>query len=146
MLGNSCSCRVRRTVLLVEDNADHALLVQLAAGRAAPEVEVRIARDGLDALAYLDGKEPYADRSAYPFPDLVLLDLVMPRLDGFAVLERLRGREEMRRVPVVVPTSSVNPNDVQHALRLGAAGFLTKPADLARLGEQLREILARCLA
>lgn len=133
-------------MLVVEDNPDHALLVRIAARKAAPDVDVRIAQDGLDALAYLAGREPYADRSAHPFPGLVLLDLVMPRLDGFGVLEWIRGQEGMGGLPVVVFTSSVNPFDERRALGLGAAAFLTKPADVERLEAQLRETVARWLA
>lgn len=134
-----------RIVLVVEDNPDHALLVRIAAKRAVPELDVRVAGDGLDALAYLDGKAPYADRVAHPFPDLVILDLVMPRLDGFGVLRWIRAQEAMMRLPVVVLTSSVSPRDEARAFELGASGFMTKPADLERLGGQVQEIVARWL-
>ena len=132
-----------RTVLVVEDNQDHALLVQIAVGRAAPHLRVRIVRDGVEAISYLEGSGPHADRGAHPFPDLVLLDLVMPRLDGFRVLEWIRARAAMDRLPVVVLTSSINPRDEARARRLGASDFQTKPSDLSRLGEQVRSLVDR---
>lgn len=132
-----------RTILLVEDNPDHALLVRIAAERADPALDVRVAEDGLDALAYLEGTGPYASREDHPLPHLVILDLAMPRLDGFGVLEWIRGRRELATIPVVVLTSSVNPLDERRALRLGARAFHTKPADVAALGVQVRELVAR---
>lgn len=132
-----------RTILLVEDNPDHALLVRIAAERAEPTLDVRVVVDGLDALAYLEGTGSYADRDAHPLPHLVILDLAMPRLDGFGVLEWVRARRELASIPVVVLTSSANPLDERRALRLGARAFYTKPADLEALGVQVREIVAR---
>lgn len=135
-----------RVVLIVEDNADHALLVRLAAERLGGGLDVRVVPDGLEAIAYLKGEDAYADRVAHPFPGLVLLDLIMPRLDGFGVLEWIQSRRELRSLPVVVLTSSISPTDEVRAHRLGARAFYTKPADLTALGSQVREILARWLA
>lgn len=134
-----------RTVLVVEDNPDHALLVQIAAHRAVPDLDVRIVTDGLDAVAYLEGQAPYEDRRMHPLPGLLILDLKMPRLDGFGVLEWVRARRDDRGPPVVVLTSSVSPQDEKRALQMGASAFHTKPADLERLGDQVRDIVARWL-
>ena len=134
-----------RTVLVVEDNADHAFLVQLAAHKTAPDLDVRIVGDGLEAVAYLEGKAPYDDRRVHPVPDLLILDLKMPRLDGFGVLAWIRARGDINGLPVVVLTSSVSPRDETRALQLGASAFHTKPADLDRLGDQVRDIVARWL-
>lgn len=146
MLGAPPAVTAPRIVLVVEDNADHALLVQLAAHRAVPGLDVRIVPDGLHAVAYLDGKAPYDDRQVHPFPGLLILDLKMPRLDGFGVLEWIRARGDGRGLPVVVLTSSDSPRDQKRALQLGASAFHTKPADLERLGEQVRDIVARWLS
>lgn len=135
----------RTTVLVVEDNADHALLVRLAAERIAPHVDVRIASNGLEGVAYLVGEPPFDDRAAYPFPSLVILDLIMPGLDGFGVLSRVGQDDRLAELPVVVLTSSVNPRDELRALEGGARAFFTKPADMDRLGDTVQEILERWL-
>lgn len=134
-----------RTVLVVEDNPDHALLVRLAAERVDPRLDVRVASDGLEALAYIEGKGEYGDRRLHPPPRLVILDLVMPRLDGFGVLEWIRSRAGMKDLPVVVLTSSISPRDEARARQLGASAFYTKPADLESLGGQVRDIVTRWL-
>lgn len=134
-----------RTILVVEDNVDHAYLVQLAANRADADVAVHVAEDGVEAVSYLSGKPPFDDRTSFPIPDLVILDLIMPRLDGFGVLSWLREHEEFATLPVVVLTSSVNPLDERRALSLGALAFLTKPADVAELGKQVKDIMERWL-
>ena len=131
---------------MVEDNPDHALLVQIAAHRAVPDLDVRIVTDGLDAVAYLEGKAPYDDRGVHPFPGLLILDLKMPRLDGFGVLQWIRASGDGKGLPVVVLTSSDSPRDEKRALQLGASAFHTKPADLERLGDQVRDIVARWLS
>jgi CheY-like chemotaxis protein len=143
MPGRPASDGRGRTILLVEDNADHALLVRMAAERADSDLDVRVVGDGLDALAYLEGTGRYASRDAHPLPHLVILDLAMPHLDGFGVLEWLRGRRELAAIPVVVLTSSANPHDERRAIRLGARAFHTKPADLDALGVQVRELVKR---
>lgn len=133
------------TILVVEDNEDHALLVRLAARRVQSNLDIRIARDGRDAVAYLGGAPPYADRAEHPLPELVILDLVMPNLDGFGVLEWIKGRPALQTLPVVVLTSSVNPKDETRALSAGARAFHTKPASLDELGVEVRHILERWL-
>jgi len=132
-------------VLIVEDNADHAFLLRMAIHRIVPDQAVRIARDGVEAVAYLEGRGPFEDREAYPAPGLVILDLIMPRLDGFGVLEWVRGSEAYRDLPVVVLTSSISPWDEARASRLGASDFQTKPAELDALTDRLRRILGRWL-
>ncbi len=134
------------TVLVVEDNVDHALLVRIAARRACPDLDVRVVQDGETAIAYLAGETPFEDRGAHPFPQLVILDLVMPGIDGFEVLEWIGMRAELRGLPVVTLTSSVNPGDEARALGLGARAFYTKPADLDELGDAVRTMVDRWLA
>ncbi len=130
-----------RTVLVVEDNQDHALLVRIAARRVFPALDVRVAGDGEEGVAYLVGKAPFNERASHPFPHLVLLDLIMPRMGGFRVLEWMAENEMLDRVPVVVLTSSVNPGDEQRSLDLGASAFHTKPADLEELERIVRTVV-----
>ena len=130
---------------MVEDNPDHAVLVQVALQRIDAGIRVRICTDGREAVDLLSGVPPYDDRAAHPLPDLVLVDLIMPRLDGFGVLDWVRQQPDLKRLPVVVLTSSISPLDEARALRLGAAGFFTKPATLDDLEEQVRSIVKRWL-
>lgn len=134
-----------RTVLVVEDNADHALLVRIAAERADPGVDVRVVAKGEDAVAWLAGEAPFEDREAHPLPALVILDLLLPGFGGFEILEWAAGRRELGDVPVVVMSSSVNPGDRERALALGAGGFHSKPPDVVELGETLGRIIRRWL-
>ncbi len=137
-----------RTILVVEDNLDHALLLRLAVRRAFPEIDVRVAGDGQEGVAYLTGDPPFQSRQSHPYPDLVILDLIMPGMDGFGVLEWIRAQEHFPTPPppVVVMTSSVNPGDMARALDLGAKAFHTKPADFEALGQIVRKIVERWTA
>jgi CheY-like chemotaxis protein len=134
---------VRRdaTLLVVEDDQDHALLVRIAARRAFPLLDVRVAGDGREGIAYLAGTPPFQDRVSHPFPDLVLLDLLMPHVDGFEFLAWMGDRNLLDTLPVVVLTSSVNPGDQDRALALGAKAFHSKPASLDILDRIVREIV-----
>lgn len=118
------------TVLLVEDNPDHALLAKLGISRLDEVREVRVAGDGVQALELLEAGPP---------PDLVLLDLKLPRLDGFAVLERLRAHPSLRGVPVVVLSTSPAEVDRARSVALGASAYLRKPLDPGALRTLLRE-------
>lgn len=129
------------TLLVIEDARDHALLVRVAARRALPGLDVRVAGDGREGIAYLSGTPPFQDRRSHPLPDLIILDLLMPEVDGFAVLEWIREQRGAVRAPVVVLTSSENPDHEQRSLDLGARQFYRKPADLESLGEVVRSIV-----
>src|SRR5437867_685752 len=115
------------TVLLAEDDPDDVLLTQIAFERARLANPLAIIRDGEEAIAYLSGQGHFADRVRYPFPILLLLDLKMPKLDGFQVLEWLRSRDNMPHVPVAVMTSSDYDPDISPAYSLGADSYLIKP-------------------
>lgn len=129
------------TLLVIEDARDHALLVRVAARRALPGLDVRVAGDGREGIAYLAGTPPFQDRRSHPVPDLIILDLLMPDLDGFAVLEWLRDHR-LTQVPVVVLTSSENPEHEQRSLELGADAFYRKPDSLDALDGVVRGIVA----
>lgn len=133
------------TVLVVEDNEDHALLVRFAVERADASLDVRHVPDGEAALAYLRGDPPFADREAHPMPGLVILDLLLPGMGGVDVLEEAAGDLHLTAAPIVVLTSSMNPGDRGRALAAGAADYHTKPPDVASLGETVRDILRRWL-
>lgn len=128
--------RDRMTVLLVEDQATDVLLVKRAFSRANSSTVVQTVSDGDAAVAYLLGEGLYADRSRFPFPQLLLLDLKLPRRSGLEVLEWVRKHGHFRRLPAIMLTSSSEMNDVNQAYDLGVNSYLSKPTafeDLIRL-------------
>lgn len=129
------------TLLVIEDARDQAILVGAAARRAHPGLDVRTVNEGLDGISYLAGHTPFEDRRANPTPDLVILDLKMPDVDGFEVLTFIRERLAPAPYPVVVLTASDDPDDEARALQLGAVDVQVKPTDLDSLGSVVREIV-----
>lgn len=126
-----------RDVLLVEDSPDDAVLIQRVNGRGVG-VELHWAHDGGEALKRIFG----ADRARTPWlPRMVLLDLRMPGVPGFDVLESLRGDARTRALPVVVFTSSDEPRDVEECRRLGATAYYRKPDQLDDFDRLVRAIL-----
>jgi CheY-like chemotaxis protein len=114
-------------VLVAEDNEDHLFLTTLALQSAKDaDVEVIGVRDGVEALDFLEG----CMRADGVPPDLVLLDLSMPRRSGLEVLAEIKGDEEMSAIPVVVLTSSDQPADIRSSYELGANSYVTKGGDL----------------
>jgi CheY-like chemotaxis protein len=128
------------TILLVEDNATDALMVQRAFKKAHLLNPVQVVDDGDKAVAYLSGQGVYADREQYPLPVLLLLDLKLPRRSGLEVLEWLRQEEGLKRLPVVVLTSSDDKSDVNRAYDLGANSYLVKPVDFDPLLEMVKTL------
>ena len=116
-----------QTILLAEDDANDVMLIQRAFQKAGLRNVLKIVRDGDAAIKYLRGEGPYADRDQYPLPFLLLLDLKMPGTDGFEVLEWLRDEAQLKRLLVVVLTSSNLQADVDRAYELGANSYLVKP-------------------
>ncbi len=116
-------------ILLVEDDDNDVLLIQRAFQKAGLHQALKVARDGEEAIEYLGGHGPHADREAFPMPFLVLLDLRMPGTDGFEVLRWIRSVAELKRLLVVVLTSSNVQADVDRAYDLGANSYLVKPVE-----------------
>ena len=129
------------TLLVIEDAREHAILVRVAARRALPGLDVRVAGDGREGIAYLAGTPPFQDRRSHPHPSLVILDLIMPEVDGYQVLEWIREQRGPETLPVVVLTSSPDPEAEGRSIALGASGFYRKPDTLDRLGEVVKEIV-----
>lgn len=120
-------------VLLVEDDPSDVFFMRRAwrqVGHAAP---LNTVGDGEQAVAYLSGNAPYSDRSRYPFPTLVLLDLKIPLLPGLDVLRWIRETPCLRDLPVAVLTSSEEPADVARARALGVSDYIVKPTGYAEL-------------
>ena len=108
-------------------------MLKLAAKKCGTPFTLQHAADGNQAIAYLNGAGAYADREEFPFPDLVLLDLRMPRLDGFEVLQWIRDNPATKTLPVVVLAGSSFRADVRRALELGANSYAAKPGKFEEL-------------
>jgi len=126
-MGDGVDMRDVGTILLVEDNINDVLLTQVALKRARLANPLQVVRDGEEAIAYLSGTEPFADRIKYPFPILLLLDLNMPKVNGFEVLDWLRLQPFRSHLPVAISTDSDSGPDVRRAYDLGADSYLIKP-------------------
>lgn len=116
-------------VLLVEDDLNDIFLVKRAFKMARIPNPLQVVTDGLEAIYYLRGAGKYSDRSAYPIPRLIVMDIKMPRKTGFEVLEWVKQDPKLRRIPVVIVSSSDNPADINHAYELGANAYMVKPVD-----------------
>lgn len=115
------------TILLVEDSPDDVLLIQRAFRKANLVNPISVVDDGEKAIAYISGSGGYADRTRFPTPVLVLLDLKLPRKTGHEVLAWIKQNPAFKRLPVVVLTSSTETIDVNKAYDLGANSYLAKP-------------------
>lgn len=129
-----------REILLVEDNPDDEMLTLRAFRHANLLNKVVVVRDGAEALDYLFGTGVYADRDTSIMPQLVLLDLKLPKVDGLEVLRRLRANELTKFLPVVVLTSSDEESDIVESYNLGANSYVRKPVDFAHFGEAVRQL------
>jgi two-component system response regulator len=127
-------------ILLVEDNADDVELTLRAFRKSDLVNTVTVVRDGVEALDYLLASGDYAERDANALPDLVLLDIKLPRVDGLQVLERLRANPRTRLLPVVVLTSSAEPRDLLTCYSLGANSYVRKPIDFKQFSRALQQI------
>ena len=127
-------------ILLVEDNPDDAELTLRAFRRSKVLNEVVLARDGVEALDYLFRTGSHSARDPDASPEMVLLDLKLPKIDGLEVLRRMRADERTRRTPVVVLTSSGEERDIVSSYDLGANSFVRKPVDFAQFLEAAQQL------
>jgi len=133
-------------ILLAEDDVDDIFLMRRALKKAAVTNPVFVARDGQEAIDYLEGEGPYADRKTYPLPGLLLMDLKMPRVDGFHVLAWLQSHAAFDTLPTVVLSGSGLEEDVLKAKELGADDYQVKPAAPDELISIVHELHSRWLA
>lgn len=129
-----------KIILLVEDNPDDELLTLRAFRQANILNDVTVVRDGAEALEYLFGTGAYAGRDTSAMPQVILLDLRLPRIDGLEVLRRLRADERTRFLPVVILTSSDEESDIVESYSLGANSYIRKPVDFRQFGEAVRQL------
>jgi CheY-like chemotaxis protein len=130
------------TVLIAEDEEADLFLLRRALKEASGALPVYSVTDGGEVIAYLSGTGAYADRTIFPLPELLLLDLKLPRKSGFEILEWLRAHPVFRRLPAVVLTSSELITDVDKAYSLGASGYFVKKTDPVEFQQQVRVISA----
>jgi CheY-like chemotaxis protein len=123
-----------QNVLVVEDSVDDTELLRVASERALEALAFHVVRDGEQALAYLKGQGQYADRHAHPFPDLVLLDLALPGMNGFDVLAWIRQEPELSALKVFVWTDAGDPATLTRAVQMGANRFVPKSVSFVRGG------------
>ncbi len=124
---------MKRTVLNIDDSLDDILLLRRACRKAGVAFDLRVVEQSALAIDYLAGTGAYADRSAHPLPDVILLDLKMPGKSGFEVLEWIEASPALQGIFVAMFSSSTNEDDVQNAKRLGADCYMVKPLDYGAL-------------
>jgi two-component system response regulator len=130
----------QQVILLVEDNPGDVLLTLRAFKIHRIKNEVVVARDGVEALDYLFGTGAFAGRDPSELPEMVLLDLKLPKIDGIEVLRRIRGDERTRLLPVVVLTTSSEERDVLASYALGVNSYVQKPVDFDQFSEAVRQL------
>jgi two-component system response regulator len=127
-------------ILLVEDNPDDEALTLRALKKNNIRNEVVVARDGVEAVDYLFGTGAHAGRDLSALPQVVLLDLKLPKMDGFEVLERIRSSEATKLLPVVILTTSNEDQDRIRGYGLGANSFVRKPVEFDKFIEAVRQL------
>ncbi|MEX2534202.1 MAG: response regulator [Trueperaceae bacterium] len=129
-----------RYILLVEDNEDDVDLTLRALARQNIANHIEVARDGADALDFIFARGSYTRRDPLDLPQLVLLDINLPKMSGLEVLKRLRGEQVTRMVPVVMLTTSKQERDVVESYTSGANSYVQKPIDFREFSEAVRQL------
>ena len=129
-----------KIILVVEDNPDDEELTRIALQESNIKHQLVAVRDGVEALDYLFATGAHAGRGANVMPQLILLDLKLPKMTGLEVLRRLRADERTKLIPVVILTSSLEEEDLLNAYRLSANGYVRKPVDFSQFGEAVRQL------
>ena len=129
-----------KIILLVEDNPDDVQLTLRALKKNKIMNEVVVAQDGVEALDYLFGTGRYAGRDPKVLPQVVLLDLKMPRMDGHEVLQRIRKDERTKLLPIVILTTSSEDRDRVESYKVGANSYIRKPVDFNQFAEAVQQL------
>jgi DNA-binding response OmpR family regulator len=129
-----------RTILHVEDDPNDVVLVGRAVRKSNLNVRLAVVHDGEQAMDYLSGTGSYGNRTEHPLPALVLLDLKLPRKSGFEVLSWIRSQANLRRMRVVMLTSSRQSEDINRAAELGANAFVVKSVDFSAFGATIQTV------
>lgn len=126
------------TLLVVEDSEDDIFFMERIFKQLGARCTLKFVRDGIEAVNYLSGNGQYADRTKYPVPTIILMDLKMPRMNGFEVLEWMQKQHDIKLIPTIVVTSSTLQEDVTRAYRAGANAVMSKPVDKDSLLQMLK--------
>lgn len=127
----------RHTILLVDDNEDDVFIMRTVFRKVGISNPVQILTNGEEAIHYLSGEGEYADRERFPIPGVILLDLNMPRVNGFEVLNWVRQQPGLKRLVIEVLTASSRPGDVERAFDVGANSYFVKPSRMEELIEMM---------
>ncbi|MCK5535216.1 MAG: response regulator [Bacteroidales bacterium] len=122
--------RAKVTVLLVEDNLADQKLTERAFKKSKKQIELKVVDNGLDAINYLHQLPPFDDKNSSPQPDIILLDINMPGLDGKQTLRRIRNSLDIKYIPVIMLTTSNAERDILDSYKLGANSYVTKPQNM----------------
>jgi CheY-like chemotaxis protein len=133
-------------ILYAEDERDDIFFLESAFQIAGLPLVLKSVPDGEQAIHYLAGEGAFADRSRHPLPALILLDINIPKKNGFDVLKWIRQQPDLKSLPVLIFTSSTREEDRDNARQFGADDYLLKPADPLKLTELVRTFHDRCLA
>lgn len=127
-------------ILMAEDDADDRLLAREALEESRVLNDLHMVEDGQELMDYLNRQGPYADKDAYPYPGLVLLDLNMPRKDGREALEEMKRDPHLKRIPVVILTTSKSEEDLVRSYDLGANSYISKPVTFEGLVDVMKNL------
>jgi CheY-like chemotaxis protein len=129
------------TILMADDDEDDGILVREALAESQLPIELYIVSNGEQLMDYLYHRGEYANNSSLPHPDLILLDLNMPRIGGLEALKEIKNNPQLRRIPVVILSTSRREEDIYNTYELGANSFITKPVTFASLVEVMKTLV-----
>src|SRR5580765_2285370 len=127
-------------ILVAEDQPEEVMLLKRAFAHVGVKAPLHFVKDGQEAIDYLSGQDAFTDRYVHPLPTMMLLDLKMPRVDGFDVLGWVRQQPALKRLPIIVLSSSSMPEDIDRAYDLGANSFIVKPTGMDAQGEVVEQL------
>ena len=128
-------------VLIVEDDEEHVLIIQNALESSELKKRIWVCRDGAEALDFLYNQGAYVSKAQYPKPDVVLLDLRLPKVDGLEILKRMHSEEELKDIPVIVLTASERGEDIIEAYKDDVRSYLLKSAFIVAKGGKMEGLL-----
>ena len=127
-------------ILLVEDNPDHVMLIKTILEENNFLNEIYVVTDGQEALDYMYHRGKYADESKAPRPGLILLDLKLPKVDGFEVLSQLKSDPELKSIPIIILTTSSQDEEIVRGYALGANSYVAKPVKFSEFAEKIKNL------
>ena len=128
------------TILLVEDNPDHAFLAKEGLNKSGFENLINVVEDGQEALDYLFRQGKYTDSEQYPMPELILLDIKLPKKTGIEVLKEIKTHEELKKIPIIMLTSSKRDEDIVDSYAYGANSYITKPMNFNEFTKAMMDL------